>query len=273
MLNYRRGLTFVLALAIATIALSAQVFQNAQLTISKLKEHVWVGETSDNCTMYIIEGSKKALLIDTGTRCDSLDKIVRKITSKPLEVVVTHGHFDHTGNIGYFGSVFMHKADLSMVQGQGYKGKINFVDEGFVFDLGDRKIEVCYTPAHTPGSIILLDRANGDCYSGDAFGSNQVWLQLQPLSPITDYIKACKRMLTLIDNGIPRIYCGHYVYLKKPIGKEYMTKMLTLAEELKNGTAKDIKPFRSDAPLAGYHGPLIASKEDIAIVYDPEILK
>jgi len=271
MSNYRKGLTFLLAFTVATVALSAQAFQNAQITITKLKEHVWVGETSDNCTMYIIEGSKKALLIDTGTKCDSLDKIVRKITSKPLEVVLTHGHHDHAGNIPYFDAVFMHKADFFMVKG--YKGKVNFVDEGYVFDLGDRKIEVCYTPAHTPGTIILLDRANGDCYSGDAFGSNQVWLQLQPLSPITDYIKACKRMLTFIDNGIPRIYCGHYVYLKKPIGKEYMTKMLTLAEELKNGTAKDIKPFRSELPLAGYHGPLIGSKEDIAIVYDPSILK
>jgi glyoxylase-like metal-dependent hydrolase (beta-lactamase superfamily II) len=271
MFNFRRTLTFLMAIATAGISLSAQVFQNSQLTVTKLKDHVWVVETSDNCTMYIIEGSKKALLIDTGTRCDSLDKIVRKITPKPLEVVLTHGHSDHAGNIHYFDDVFMHKADFFMVQG--YQGKVNFVDEGYVFDLGDRKIEVCHTPAHTPGSIILLDRANGDCYSGDAFGSNQVWLQLQPLSPITDYIKACKRMLAFIDNGIPRIYCGHYVYLKKPIGKEYMTKMLTLAEELKSGTAKDIKPFRSEVPLAGYHGPLIASKEDIAIVYDPSILK
>ncbi|MDP4269823.1 MAG: hypothetical protein Q8909_06825 [Bacteroidota bacterium] len=100
-----------------------------------------------------------------------------------------------------------------------------------------------------------------------------MWLQLQPLSPITDYIKACKRMLAFIDNGIPRIYCGHYVYLKKPIGKEYIAKMLSRAEELKSGTAKDVKPFRADVPLAGYHGPLIAAKEDVFIVYDPAILK
>lgn len=273
MINYRKGVTFVLVLAFATIALSAQVFQNGQLTISKLKEHVWIGETSDNCTLYIIEGPKKSLLIDTGTKCDSLDVIVRRITSKPLDVVVTHGHYDHTGNIGYFGAIFMHKADFSMVEGQGYKGKVNFVDEGYVFDLGDRKIEVSHMPAHTPGSIVLLDRANGDCYSGDAFGSNQVWLQLQPLSPIIDYIKACKRMLAFIDNGIPRIYCGHYVYLKKPIGKAYISRMLSLAEELKSGTAKDVKPFRADVPLAGYHGPLIAEKEDVSIVYDQAILK
>jgi len=273
MLNHRKGLTFLLAFIVATVALSAQVFQNAKITFTKVKEHVWIGETVNNRTMYIIEGSKKALLIDTGSECDSLDKIVRKITSKPLEVVLTHGHHDHAGNIDYFGSIFMHKADLSMVQGFGYKGKINFVDEGYVFDLGDRKIEVCYTPAHTPGSIILLDRANGDCYSGDAFGSIEMWLQLQPLSPITDFIKACKRMLAFIDNGIPRIYSGHYVFVKKPIDKGYMTKMLTLAEELKSGTAKNIKPFQSELPLAGYHGPLIGSKEDIAIVYDPSILK
>jgi len=46
---------------------SAQVFTNADLTITKLEEGLWVVETNDNTTMYILEGSKKAMLIDTGT--------------------------------------------------------------------------------------------------------------------------------------------------------------------------------------------------------------
>jgi hypothetical protein len=39
-------------------------------------------ETTDKTSMYIIEGTDKAMLIDTGTRCDKLDEVVRKITKK-----------------------------------------------------------------------------------------------------------------------------------------------------------------------------------------------
>ena len=41
-----------------------------------LKEKTWVFSTWDHTTMYLIEGEDKAVLIDTGTRCADLDKIV-----------------------------------------------------------------------------------------------------------------------------------------------------------------------------------------------------
>ena len=50
---------------------SCQVFQNSELTITKLEDNMWVIETSDNCTMYLVEGTQKALLIDTGTRIET----------------------------------------------------------------------------------------------------------------------------------------------------------------------------------------------------------
>ena len=44
----------------------------------------------------------------------------------------------------------------------------SFVDEGDVIDLGDRSLVVLHTPGHTPGSICLLDDANGTIFTGDA---------------------------------------------------------------------------------------------------------
>jgi glyoxylase-like metal-dependent hydrolase (beta-lactamase superfamily II) len=82
---------------LAGAALPAQeVFKNADLTISVLDKGVWVVETADMTTMYIVEGEERALLIDTGTKCDSLDRIVRRITAKPFDVVLTHNHIDET---------------------------------------------------------------------------------------------------------------------------------------------------------------------------------
>lgn len=77
----------------------AQDFKNEELSISKIEENVWVLETADKTTMYLVEGKKKAMLIDTGTKCSQLDSIVKLITNKPLYVLITHAHGDHSGNI------------------------------------------------------------------------------------------------------------------------------------------------------------------------------
>ena len=44
---------------------------------------------------YLIEGSSRALLIDTGTGFGDLAEFVRTITEKPLSVAATHAHPDH----------------------------------------------------------------------------------------------------------------------------------------------------------------------------------
>lgn len=102
----------IFALLFVCMAIGAQtVFKNEEVEVSLLKEKTWVFSTWDYTTMYLIEGEDKAVLIDTGTRCADLDKIVGQITGKPLEVIVTHMHPDHAGCIKYFDKVWMHRAD------------------------------------------------------------------------------------------------------------------------------------------------------------------
>lgn len=264
-------LLIVWCLFAAFITSQAQVFKNKDLTITKLEKDMWVVETTDMTTMYIIEGAKKAMLIDTGTKCDNLDSIVRLITKKPLYVVITHAHGDHAGNIRYFKEIYLHEADMSLLE-PSYKGKVNFVKDGDIFDLGGKQIEVKHMPAHTPGSIVLLDRKAGNCYSGDAFGSNQVWLQLKPYSPMKTYIESCAKMEKLMDEGITKIYCGHYPYVKKAYNKQYITEMRTLAEQLVNGTAPKAEPHPQKVSIGSDH-PMMVTLGGATIVFDPEHIK
>jgi len=249
------------------------VFKNSDLEISKLGDKLWVIETTDKTTMYIVEGNDKAMLIDTGTKCEKLNEVVRKITQKPLIVMITHMHGDHAGNMDQFDEVYLHPADTVLLkQVKPYPGKIHFVSDGQVFDLGGKKLEISYMPAHTPGSIVILDRKEDSCFSGDAFGSGQVWLQLKPYSPIKTYISSLKKMEKLMDGGITKIYCGHYPYVKKPYDKSYIIAMRTLAESLENGTVKDAKPFDRKVSI-GCDNPMIVTNGPAGIVYDPEHLK
>jgi hydroxyacylglutathione hydrolase len=268
----KSNLLFLFLILFLWNSASAQsVFKNDDLEISQLEDHVWVIETTDKTTMYLIEGTKKAMLIDTGTKCEKLDEVIRKITQKPLYVVITHAHGDHDGNIQYFKEIYLHPAD-TVLMGKTYKGKINFVNEGYVFDLGGKKIKVSQMPAHTPGSIVLLDKNAGSCYSGDAFGSGQVWLQLRPFAPMSSYVNSCKKMEKLMDEGITKIYCGHYPYVKKAYNKQYITEMRTLAEALVNGTAPKATPHPQKVSIGSEH-PMMVTQGDATIVFDQEHIK
>ena len=79
----KKGLLFIVVLFSFVGTWSQVVFKNDEVTVSKLKDKTWVFETWDFTTMYLLEGNDKAALIDAGTRCADLDKIVESITNKP----------------------------------------------------------------------------------------------------------------------------------------------------------------------------------------------
>ncbi len=248
-----------------------EIYRNEELSISSLKERVWVVETTDMTTMYIIEGDERALLIDTGTKCTDLDKVVHKITGKPLDVVITHLHPDHAGNIRYFDRIFMHPADSVMLDEYDYSGEIVFIEEGYVFDLGGTSLEVFLMPGHTPGSIVLVNRKTGDCFTGDAFGSGQVWLQLEPHVPMNVYLESCRRMEKLMNKGVVEyLWCGHYPYVKNYFGIEYVSRMKALAGRLTNGDQKGAQPFRMVPSVHSKGRPMTLSDGSVTIVYNAD---
>ena len=156
--------------------------------------------------LYLIEGSDSAMLVDTGLGTADLASFVKKLTSKPLIVVNTHGHPDHAGSNYQFEKVYLHPADSAaarlcnlpearaassknMQQGNApddnelFKGKpfntrMIPVFEGHLFRLGGRTIKVIEAPGHTPGEICLLDIENKLLFTGDN-NNVLVWLFLQ----------------------------------------------------------------------------------------------
>lgn len=205
------------------------------MTVSKLKEKTWVFETWNYTTMYLLEGGERAALIDAGTRCSDLGKIMESITYKPYNVIITHAHPDHVGCIGYSDGVWMHRGDSVLIKERikDYKGNVRYIHGGQIFDLGGRKLEVVWMPGHTPGSIVLLDRIHGDCYSGDAFGSEEVWLQCVLME--TFYQSCCRMEKLMSEEGVSRIWCGHYPYLKNYLPLSYIQTVMKLARRLVDG--------------------------------------
>jgi hydroxyacylglutathione hydrolase len=128
--------------------------------------------------MYLLIGSTKALLIDTGDVTDPkrmpLAKTVMNLlpgaepSKLPLLVVHTHRHLDHRAGDSQF-------AHLSNVQMIGWdldsvRRYYNFADwpNGLAqINLGDRTIDVIPTPGHNATHVVFYDRNTALLFSGD----------------------------------------------------------------------------------------------------------
>src|SRR6184192_1479275 len=127
--------------------------------------------------LYLLIGSDKALLIDTGAIADSTQmplakKVLKLLPDKdnakiPLLVVHTHGHLDHRAGDSQFSipSVKVVPADLEAVRA--FFGFANWPEGIAQVELGDRTIDVIPTPGHHPAHVAFYDRRTGILFSGD----------------------------------------------------------------------------------------------------------
>lgn len=262
MLNTVIKIMTILAIALtATVSLYAggisPLYCDSILTASVIEPGVTVIETKDKTTMYLVEGDSAALLIDTGTVCETLGQAVGVLTSKPLKVVLTHGHYDHADNVRFFPEIYMHTADsvLHTPSLENYEGIIRHVQDGDTFRLGGREVSVIHTPGHTPGSICLVDKTAGIAFTGDAFGSGALWLQVEPQTRFDVFAGSCARMIKLMDSeGIERLYVGHYPYLKRPLGMDYMLDVAVNARRIDRGDTAESTLFWDNKARSLQHG-------------------
>jgi hydroxyacylglutathione hydrolase len=216
-----------------------EVFKNDDVVFHQIDEHTWVGTGNkmSNESLYLVEGSNKSLLIDAGTSIKDLDKIVASITTKPVMLVATHVHPDHTGSsIDAFNEISINQADTVNVPRMmpNYKGKISFLKDGQIIDLGGRKIDVVFTPGHTPGSTTFIDKAAGYGFSGDSFGSGNLLLSTN----FSTLIATCEKTSAIMAKyGITKLYPGHYFGTNVET-KQRVDDMITLSMDVLSGKVK-----------------------------------
>lgn len=189
----------------------AFVYRDEDIVIRQIDEHTWVGNGHlvYNESVYLIEGEERALLIDAGTYMPKLDRIAAMLTDKPVMLALTHLHGDHAGAIDCFPEIWMNPNDTVLIPNPNpYKGKINYLADGEIIDLGGRQIEVMYTPAHTSGSTTFFDKEHHYGFSGDAFGSTNLLLfggTFKQLIATTSRTAAYMQ-----KHGIEKLFPGHY---------------------------------------------------------------
>ncbi len=252
---------------------------NGDYTATKVADRVWaiVESAATPVNIYLVEGKDSALLIDTGYGYGDLKAYVKTLTKLPLIVVNTHGHGDHNGNNSQFSKIYAHSADFNMLNASYNKEKrkkavapgetvtppvLMPVKEGYIFNLGDRKLEVIEVPGHTRGSICLLDTKNRILFAGDNTNS-LVWLFLKDCTPLEGYLKSLQKVAKR-SNEFDTIMPGH----NEPLPKAFINDQIICVKNILAGTCSPV-PYNVGSFSAG---AMLCAYNNAQVAYDPENL-
>lgn len=195
-------------------------------TTYQINDHIYQIKDPMGVLVTLIVGSKKALLIDTAYGIGNLKEYILSITTKPLIVINSHGHMDHTGGNYQFPKVYIHKLDYKLCiehnslhwrvnnlqsadtlnlltndfNRESYlnerEGNLILLKESQIFFLGNLHLKVIPMEGHTKGSIGVLCEEDHILITTDAT-CPFVWLFLPESTTVETYIEMLQKTLTL----------------------------------------------------------------------------
>jgi glyoxylase-like metal-dependent hydrolase (beta-lactamase superfamily II) len=205
---------------------------------------------------FLIIGSQKAALLDTGMGIRDISKVVGQLTELEVIVINSHTHFDHVGDNHRFSRILVYDDRFAverLISGmpnealqfdtrlgaffdgypegfdpKGYeihpvsREKIDLLCDGDVIDLGGRTMRVLHTPGHSPDSIMLLDHKDGNekksLFTGDTFYPDWLFAFLDEPFGKSD-LQVYERTMRELTKLVPKLdylYCSHNQPLVDP---------------------------------------------------------
>lgn len=143
-----------------------------------------VGLLETNCYLVYDEKSMAGVIIDPGADPDAIRTKVAHLGFKPLAVLNTHGHQDHTGandaiREAYHIPLYVHQADETLFtdaeqlmsgfggRPQPQKPADHYLRNGEQLSLGPITFKVLHTPGHTLGGVVFYMPEHRICFCGD----------------------------------------------------------------------------------------------------------
>jgi hydroxyacylglutathione hydrolase len=139
-----------------------------------------VGPLATNCYIFGSDITKEVVIIDPGGDDDRIIQTIEELDVKPISVLLTHGHFDHTlkaGKIQRHYKIPLMYNKKEMESGIfSHKEADKWLKEGDIIEVGEIKLHVLETPGHSPGSLCFYSndvheyegkKMDGILFSGD----------------------------------------------------------------------------------------------------------
>lgn len=200
--------------------------------VIQINENTWRVEDG-MVRFFVLEGTEKALMIDSGMTTPNAMDIAKTVTKKPLELLNTHADRDHISGNGAFEFCYMSPAEEGNYGMKGSGVAIRPIKEGDVLDLGSRPLEIIDIPGHTPGSVAILDVNARVLFSGDSVQSGTIYM-FGPFRNLADYIPSMQKLCTYRDR-FDVIYPSHGAF---PVEPALIEKLIGGAREILEGKAQ-----------------------------------
>ena len=178
---------------------------------------------------YLILGTERALLFDTGLGIGDMRRLVSELTDLEIVVLNSHTHYDHVGGNHAFETIL--GTDLEYAErhaaGRPHEEVAEFVGPGWIWkptpagfsaddyrsapfriservhdgqilSLGGVELEVLLTPGHAPDALCLLDRGRRLLFTGDTLYPATLYAHLAG-STFDDYVATAERLADLAE--------------------------------------------------------------------------
>lgn len=184
---------------------------------------------------YLAVDKTQAFLIDTGMGYASICSEVRKITTLPITVLLTHAHWDHIGSVSEFEKVYLFDDvfEQKSIQvgfnsnqipelnnpemfsnnfkprkyGQEGINNFNVLNNNQILCSDTFDMKIIHTPGHTPGSVCFYIPQLNALFTGDTLYPGPLYAQL-PESNISDFVSSIKK-LSRFSSPELTIFPGH----------------------------------------------------------------
>lgn len=235
--------------------------------VSPIRDGIYlVFEPEEDVCMYLVIGTKKAALIDSGMGTGDLPALVKSLTDLPVLPLLTHAHNDHFLGMLTYPKIYLAAADfeifvkyatMELEEQQAQQAEalpqaeastmqtwsdgeviaapsivcqlptMETLHVPEVIDLGGRTLETVSLCGHTEGSIGFFLPEEKILFSGDGL-TYHVWMHLPESTSLERYLQTLED-LKRDDLDFEEIYTGHS---RTPFGKNHLQKVMQLVKKV-----------------------------------------
>ena len=195
--------------------------------VEQIAPDTWaIGEPADDPDNYeyLLIGKDRALLIDAGaTKDHDIHRAIAGITDKPVTVIPTHLHYDHTNGLKFFSSIALIELPETLQKSGGNHVQLGryqyeswnplrfeiteWIKPDGMIDLGGRMVQVLLTPGHTTNSVSIWEPEAKRLFTGDLLYPTTLFA-FGPDSSLSAYIETLDRLAGMLPADT-RIYGAH----------------------------------------------------------------